>query len=243
MRSGISFKKGVSAYYQIKEDIISRINSGDWALGEKIPSELELVRFYGVSRMTLRKALDELADEEVLYKERGIGTFAAKKQIVRNQEYLSGLSEEMAAQGSKVRSSIRVRETVDLPSIARDLELKQTKVFHLQRLRYVGNQALLLDDTFMPIEISEQVDVQSLGENDSLFHLLESSGIPLLYGEKEVRAILASAKLAKLLSYREGYPLFYVKTIVHNHRGYPILVSELHIRSDRYSIKVTAKRR
>jgi DNA-binding GntR family transcriptional regulator len=242
MKSGISFKKGVSAYYQIKEDIISRINSGEWELGEKIPSEIELVEFYGVSRMTLRKALDELADEEVLYKERGIGTFAAKRQIVRNQEHLSGLSEEMAAQGSSVRSVICLREIVEFPSIARDLEIEDAQVYHLQRLRYVNDEVLLVDDTFMPIEVAESANVEALGETDSLFQFLESTDIALLYGEKEVHAILATAPLAKQLSYKEGHPLFYVKTIVHNQRGYPILVSELHIRSDRYSIKVTAKR-
>lgn len=242
MRSGISFKKGVSAYYQIKEDIVSRINSGEWALGEKIPSEMELVEFYGVSRMTLRKALDELADEEVLYKERGIGTFAARRQIVRNQEHLSGLSEEMAAQGSAVRSVIRAKETTDLQSVARDLNLKGSKVYHLQRLRSVNNEVLLLDDTFMPVEVAEKAEIANLDENDSLFKRLESSGFPLLYGTKEVHAILASAKLSKLLSCREASPLFYVKTVIFNHRGSPILVSELHIRSDRYSIKITAKR-
>lgn len=99
------FKKGVSAYYQIKGDIVSRIASDEWMIGHKIPSEIELVSLYGVSRMTLRKALDELAEEGFLYKERGVGTYAARKQVVRSQEYLLGLSEEMSAQGLRLEST------------------------------------------------------------------------------------------------------------------------------------------
>jgi GntR family transcriptional regulator len=243
MKSGISFKKGISAYFQIKEDIISRINSGEWVVGAKIPTEVELVAFYGVSRMTLRKALDELADERVLYKERGIGTFAAKRQIVRNQEHLAGLSEEMESQGRVVRSVVRANEVVDLPNVARDLQQTAPSIHHLQRIRYVDNEVLLRDDTFLPLAIAEQARISELGENESLFVKLESSGIALLYGEKDVRAILATPQLAKTLSCRQGHPLLHVRTIVHDKRGLPVLLSELFIRSDRYSIKISAQRR
>jgi DNA-binding GntR family transcriptional regulator len=242
MKSRVVFKKGMSAYYQIKEDVISRINNGEWPLGGKIPSELELVDFYGVSRMTLRKALDELADEEIVYKERGIGTFAAKRQIVRNQEHLSGLSEEMAAQNRTVRSAILAKELIDSPSICRDLTISDSRVYHLQRLRYVNGEALLLDDTYIPPEIADQAGVEQIDEDGSLFRLIESSGQALLYGEKEVHAVLASDNLARLLSYAKGNPLFYVKTVIYNQRGTPILVSELHVRAERYSIKISAKR-
>lgn len=242
MKPRVLLKKGVSAYYQIKEDIISRINSGEWPVGERIPSESELVGFYGVSRMTLRKALDELAVEEMVYKERGVGTFAARRQIVRNQEHLSGLSEEMASQGRSVRSVILARGPVDSPSICRDLRISNSMVYHLQRLRYVNDEALLLDDTYLAPETAREAGVDQIDEESSLFRLLEASGQALLYGEKEVHAVLASDKLARLLSYAEGNPLFYVKTVVYNQRGAPVMVSELHVRADRYSIKISAKR-
>jgi GntR family transcriptional regulator len=242
MKSGIYFKKGISVYFQIKEDIISRINSGEWAVGAKIPTEVELVAFYGVSRMTLRKALDELTDEHVLHRERGIGTFVVQRQIVRNQEHLVSLTEEMESQGRTVRSVFVINEVTDLPNVAQTFKQTEPTIHHLQRIRYVDKEALLIDDSYLPLAIAEQANISELAENESLFVRLESNGITLLYGEKDIRAIVATQELAKALSCRPGYPLLYVKTLIHDKRGLPVLLSELYIRSDLYSIKISSQR-
>jgi GntR family transcriptional regulator len=243
VKTGLSFTKGISVYYQIKGDIISRINKGEWRVGERIPTEMELVEFYGVSRMTLRKALDELSEEGLLYRERGVGTFAAKRQVVRNQEYLVGVHEEMRSQGREVRSEVLQEEVVRSKSIAMDLGLEPgSELFHLQRLRFVDNVELLVDDTYMPMEIGDRISGADLS-TESLFGLIEAEGYTILHGDKEIQAVAADAEIARLLRCKEGSPLFFMKTIMYDKRGVAIVVSELYIRSDLYSIKISAKRR
>jgi GntR family transcriptional regulator len=243
MRANIAHTKGISVYYQIIEDIVSRINNGEWKVGERIPTEMELVEYYGVSRMTLRKALDELSEEGLLYKERGVGTFAAKKQIVRNQETLLGVYEEMTSQGRIVRSEVLRKQTCKSKSIAKDLGQKpNSDIFHLQRLRYVDETKMLLDDTYLRREIGDKIADADF-ETQSLFDLLEKNGYTILYGNKEIQAITADGKIAKLLGCKTGLPLFFMKTVIYDKKGIPVAVSELYIRSDLYSIKITAKRK
>lgn len=128
--------------------------------------------------------------------------------------------------------------------MARLLRLDQSQeVFHLQRLRLLEGTELLLDDSYLPLETAQAAELQNFQDNESLFRRLETTGTTLVYGEKEVKSILADTYLAEVLGYREGGPLFHVRTLTFNHRGQPTLLSELNIRADRYTIKIVAKRK
>lgn len=147
----------------------SKINNEEWKVGEKILSKNEPVEYYGVSRMTLRKAFDEITDEGLLYRERGIGTFVLKKKIVRSHKKLIGFYEEMVSRGRKVRSLILEKKILRSMNVARELSLNpDADLFYLQRLRFLDNIEIMINETYMSSLIGEKISDADV-ENKSLF--------------------------------------------------------------------------
>ena len=125
-------------FEQIKEDISEKIKSGEYIAGHKIPTELELIAEYDVSRITIRRAIEELCKEGILIKKQGKGTFVQEKRIFRKIEHTVSFSDSCRA-GNMTPSAKVTKRKVMLsgdPEIPEHSEFDNTSVVYIQRVIY-----------------------------------------------------------------------------------------------------------
>ncbi|RRJ64080.1 GntR family transcriptional regulator [Paenibacillus oralis] len=223
-------------YIQLKKAIQSNIFNGMFQQGEKIPTETELSERYNVSRITVRKAVEELVQEGYLTKRQGKGTFVSHAKIGRKIEHLIGFTAACEANGYTSRSEVTQREIV-APDAELQHELKLAKgeqAIYIQRKRYAGDSPLMLENNYYPERrYSFLLDEPLEG---SLYDLLRDKyGIdPNQPGETTLEIVLADEEQARLLETEIGKPLFYMKTVIGDDQGLPVHVGKQYIIGDRY---------
>ena len=128
----------VALYYQLKNELLKKITSKQWLPGEKIPSEKELCQIYGVSRITVRKALDELAESGHLVRRQGKGTFVTNVSVEQRLSKFYSFSEELKKHGMQEKVKvIRLEQIPATQEIADRLEIElpaQVRAAALERL-------------------------------------------------------------------------------------------------------------
>ncbi|ODT88619.1 histidine utilization repressor [Phenylobacterium sp. SCN 70-31] len=138
-------------YEQVKEDILSRIASGEWPRGARLPSEHELVERFGISRMTVHRALRELSDKGVIERFQGVGSFVAAPTPRSDLVSISDISEEIHKRGNNHRAQV-----VELGAIRTNIELATTfelnvgaRIFHSVVVHFEEDSAIQLEERFV----------------------------------------------------------------------------------------------
>src|SRR5688500_2160603 len=133
-------------YYQLKEILRERIRTGEWAPGALIPSERELCERYGISRMTARQSVTALANEGLLYREQGKGTYVGRPKIPQQLLRLTGFTEDMKAREQRPGAMVLTAEmwpAADATAERLRVRLGQP-VFRVRRLRLADSEPLAL---------------------------------------------------------------------------------------------------
>src|SRR5215831_6295741 len=145
--STIFRKSPLPRYYQLKEIMREKINTGEWKPGDLIPSERERGEQYGISRMTARQAITELVNEGLFYREQGKGTFVSRHKITQQLINLTGFTEDMKARGQRPGSRVISAQMLQADEVlAERLHLKPGQVvFRLQRLRLADHEPLAIE--------------------------------------------------------------------------------------------------
>lgn len=178
----------MTKYQRIIDDIKSRIENGIWQDGFPLPSELELCSMYGVSRITIRRALDELAGIRYVTKIRGKGTFASIPMHLHSGNSSLGFSEYLKQIGIEVVSRlIADEETEASANVCRELLLKdgEKNVWHFRRVRVVHGIPMAVMDTYVRKDTAELMHSYNL-EKESFFYLYKC-----IYG-KDIRKNICS---------------------------------------------------
>lgn len=156
-------------YQQVKQAILSYIEKQELQkTGECLPSERELCELFGASRMTVRKAVDELEDEQVLYRIKGKGTFVKRTdQINQSLSRLTGFTEDMNARGATAQSKILLCEmTAATKTVAEKLGLKVgDDVIILRRLRLVAGEPTGIETCYLQGERCRRLLEEPMGES------------------------------------------------------------------------------
>lgn len=162
-------------YIQMLEILKNKIESGEWAVDSQIPTEDDLCKMYEVSKATVRQAVTELVRSGYLLKQQGRGTFVCKRVISEGLSMLTSFKELMLE--AKVVFSTKVlAQTVLMPTDDLDLMLNIPEDMHLiylKRLRFVGSDAILLQESYLPYHICPQLLQDDLEQN-SLLEILEN---------------------------------------------------------------------
>ncbi|WP_136067475.1 histidine utilization repressor [Modicisalibacter radicis] len=138
-------------YQQAKRYVMTRIDSGQWAPGDMIPSENQLVSELGMSRMTVNRALRELTHEGYLERTSGVGTFIAERKPHSNLLRIANIADEIASRGHRYHCEILELGRVAAPfDIASALELPTgSSVYHLRCVHYEEALAVQLEDRYV----------------------------------------------------------------------------------------------
>ncbi len=193
-------------YQQVKRHILDNIGSGKWATSARVPSENDIVKSFGVSRMTANRALRELRDEGVLVRIAGVGSFVADRHARAHPLEIRSIAEEIRGRGHAHRADIvlleRIRAVGELAQdfgIAPRSELYRSVIVHLENERPVQ-----LEDRYVLPKLAPdylQVDFSLTTPYDYLMRVA-----PLEEAEHLLRAVMPDDRTRKLLAMKRDEP-------------------------------------
>lgn len=237
-------KKNGPLYFVIKENLKSQIEEGKYKAGDVLPTESRLCEEYGASRVTIRRAINELIHEDVL--ERGFGKTATVKceNVPRSLNRLGGLHEELEKAGIKCSSFILSSEVVNMtPDLREKMEgTEDTKALKIERLRYANGQPLCYQVLYLSYNLCRNLDVKSL-TSVSLYETLENDfGIKIDNASQTIKAVMSNYRIAALLELPEQTCMLQVNRTAYTDRGECLEYSESCYVSNRYTLTMTLKR-
>lgn len=218
----------VPLYRQLKEILIQKINSGELKPGDQLPTEPEMCDTYEVSRITVRKAILELVDEQCLVRKQGKGTFVAKR-IENGNIINASFTETYGSYGYSVRNKLLSVSEIT----AEEDDIKYLGAEHgdsivlLERLRYLDDKPVRVEMTFFGPRYGAVINEDFEGR--SVFNTIRNRyGIYNLRQKSRVGIVLADEKLSRLLGVARGEPLLNMFSVVYDELGNPIFRTQLY---------------
>lgn len=226
-------------YYQLMEILRDLCTSLE--PGQIVPSELELCQMYAVSRTTVRKALDHLRQEGLLYRIQGKGTFVSPPKLrERFVHQAAGIYEDMASRGVALRT--QVLEQTIIPAsktVASELQLVVgSPVIKLVRLRFVNDEPLVISTTFLPYRSFPGLENEDFTTTSLYVVLREKYGARLGRGTRVIEASPCTDEEAELLGIAPGEPLLVLNGTMCDSEGRPIECGFARHRGDRSQIEI-----
>lgn len=227
----------VPLYLQIADDIKGKIESGEIKANSRIPTEHELSELYKVSRITIRKALELLVDEEILVRKQRIGTFVSNRKVTRSLNTFMGFSQSCELDGNKATTLFLSAELVKArPSDVKRLALQEDdKVIRIRRLRFCNDIPVILEENHFPKEYGFLLAEDLSG---SLHEILSRHGIALTGGSKIIGVCYATREEAKHLGVKENDALILSKDVAYDTTGKAVYSGKEIINADRYEYKI-----
>ena len=212
-------------YQQIKVLMMRSLEQAEWGPGEAIPSEIDLAARFKVSQGTVRKAIDELAGENLLVRRQGKGTFVATHAEEHVQFRFLRLTPDSGVADGMTRRLIdckRQRAPVD---VARALQLRASDpVIRVRRLLSFRDAPVVLDEIWLPAHLFKGLTAQRLAHHRGpMYGLFESEfGVRMIRAEEKIRAVAADAASAELLALAVGVPLLSVERLSMTYGDAPV---------------------
>jgi len=212
-------------YRQIKDLVLRSLESGEWKPGEAIPSELELAARYRVSQGTVRKAIDELASDNLLVRRQGRGTFVATHSETREQFRFLRIAPDEGAPGPYESRAFECRRGRASVEAARVLDLKPgDATVSIRRVLLFGGKPTVLEEIVLPGATFKGLTAGRLAEHKgSIYFLYENEfGTRMIRADEKLRAAAADATAAAMLGVPEGTPLLSVERVAFTYGDRPV---------------------
>jgi len=212
-------------YRQIKDFLIRSLEEGEWRPGDAIPSEGELALRFNVSQGTVRKAIDEMAAENLLVRRQGKGTFVASHDDPRSFYRFLRLVPNDGVPIPSVSEPFYCEKIAATVEVAAALGLRPGEpVIEVKRLLHFGEEPVVFDEIYLVSELFEGLTLEKLRDGErSLYSLFENDfGVRMIHAEERLRAIGAEAEVANLLGVAEGQPLLLVERTAYTYGNKPV---------------------
>lgn len=214
-------------YQQIKALITQSLQSGEWKPGELIPSEVELAARFKVSQGTVRKAIDELAQENLVVRRQGKGTFVATHHEVRAQFRFLRLMPDEGEPHSAENRVIEVKRLRAPAEVARLLEMKSgDPMIFIKRVQSFDGVPTILEELWLPGVLFKGLTAERLIEyKGPMYGLFETEfGTRMIRASEQLRAVCADESAAQLLEVQPGTPLLSVERVSFTYGDKPVEV-------------------
>jgi len=225
-------------YQQIKGLILNSLRAGEWKPGESIPSETDLAVRYRVSQGTVRKAIDELAAENLLLRRQGKGTFVATHAEQQVQFRFLRLVPDTGARGSEgpaQRNIIECRRTRANADVIKALALRSgDQVLQARRVLSFGGAPVILEDIWLPAAPFKGLTAERLANYQGpMYALFETEfNVRMVRAQESIRAVSATPAQAALLNTHVGTPLLSVERIAYTYHDEPMELRRGYYRTD-----------
>ena len=215
-------------YQQIKVLILQSLQGGEWKPGDVIPSEMDLAARFRVSQGTVRKAIDELAAENLVVRRQGKGTFVAthaEQQVQYRFLRLLPDTGDASSEGPAQRRIIECKRLRAPADIARALGLRSgDAVLHVRRVLSFQQRPTILEDLWLPAAPFKGLTAERLDSyRGPMYALFETEfGVRMVRAEEKIRALAASEPACELLSIKAGEPLLSVERTAFTYNDLPM---------------------
>jgi GntR family transcriptional regulator len=227
----------IPLYFQLKSLLLRRIETGELAPSDRLETEHELARRYGVSKATVRQALAEMAQAGYLRREQGRGTFVTEPRVQQGPRELTSFSEDMRRRNVRARSKVLSKRVVTAdPVIAEKLGLVPgARVFRLERLRLADGEPLAIQTAFIPLEMAPDLAGEEL--TGSLYEILEKKyGLVATWAREKHFAALLGPTEVRQLGAAPGSPGLCAERVAFLPDARPLEYTRSVMRADRYQI-------
>ena len=230
-------------YQQIKSLILHSLQSAEWKPGELIPSEMDLATRFRVSQGTVRKAIDELAAENLLVRRQGKGTFVATHAEQHVQYRFLRLmpdSGDISSEGPAERRIIDCKRLRAPADVARPLALRTGEaVLQLRRVLAFQGSPTIVEDVWLPGNPFKGLTADRLAiYRGPMYALFETEfGVRMVRAEEKIRAVAADASAANLLGVKQGEALLSVERIAYTYKDVPMELRRGLYRTDTHYYK------
>lgn len=231
-------------YHQVYVTLRAWVRDGTYRPGDQIPTEPELCRLFGVSRITIRKAIDHLAREGWLMRHQGRGTFV---QLSATRSSASADIEEVRSQVAGFAAATDVRDLVvteTLPDEETRAALSLAEAQRVQRathVRAMHGVPLGLITTFVPLDVARRVSAAEMAKQP-MFELLEQAGVRIGHADQFIGATLAGVEAARSLAIPVGAPVLRLVRTVFDDTGRPVERVIALYRADAYQYHMELRR-
>lgn len=215
-------------YQQIKGLILNSLRAGEWKPGEAIPSEMELAARFRVSQGTVRKAVDELASENLLLRRQGRGTFVAthaEQQVKFRFLKLAPDTGTRGSEGPAQRDIIECKRGRASADVARALAIRTgDTVLQVRRVLSFGGTPIILEDIWLPATPFKGLTAERLANYQGpMYALFETEfNVRMVRAEEKIRAIPATNLHQELLKVKQGTPLLSVERTAYTYKDEPM---------------------
>jgi DNA-binding GntR family transcriptional regulator len=220
-------------HQQVTEDLLARIQTGRFQPGDPIPPEIELCREYGVSRITVRRAMAELVARRLVVRRRGIGTFVTGRPADRREFHLVGFLDEIQAHDHKIISNTVIRADGRLaPSLSIE---PGSPVRHIRTVVHRDGEPFTIADAYTADLPGRRVSEEDVVPRIPMAQKMgERLGRRIIRAEQELDALPADAAAAKHLGIRRGTPLIRARRVYYSADDTPIQYVVVRYHPDRY---------
>lgn len=231
----------VPKYYRVKASLAARMADGTWPPGSLLPTEPELCLEFAVSRITVRKAISDLAHEGMIITVQGKGTFVAKPKV--GERFIQrnfGFFEDMRRRGFAVTTEVLRQEVQPAGNkVAERLALRPGDCVHvIVRRRAVDGERFSLSTTYIPEALCPGLANEDLSQG-SLFQLLATHyNVHLGHGERTLEAVAAGQAEARMLDLALASPLLRLDSTGYMPDGRPFEFSNTFQRGDRALVEL-----
>ncbi|MGQ9746766.1 MAG: GntR family transcriptional regulator [Candidatus Caldatribacteriaceae bacterium] len=238
-------ERSIPLYQQLKSILKKQILDGVLKPGDRVPTEVELCKTYGVSQMTVRQAIRRLVEEGYLYRKQGKGTFVTSLKLRRRLPKLYSFSEDMVELGlqpsSKILEKTIIQADDNLADVLR-LPFSDRSVNRLVRVRLANGEPILIEKTFIPVYLCPNLLQEDL-ETGSLYAILRGKyGLLLNHAYETYEVGKVRKEEAINLDCRPGLPAFVIERFTYLSNGVPVELTRSVARGDRlrFTVKLVA---
>jgi GntR family transcriptional regulator len=223
-------------YLRIHRDLSDRITSGHWPAGSPLPSQQQLAAEFGVSVMTLRQALQLLADDGLIQTRHGAGTYVAARYAY-DLGGLRSFAADLSAQDAGVTTELLAAGTVRPPADVAARLGASGKVLRLRRLRLSGDRPLIVQTSYLPAALARIVRLEELGQR-GLYTILAEHGLSVVRADETITPAALGPADARDLARPPSSPALLSHRVSFTAAGSPVIDDYALLPADGVAIKV-----
>ena len=226
-------------YQQLDELIRYKLHVGEWTAHDLLPSENELAKRYGLSRMTVRSVVVRLTQEGLLYRVPGKGTFVAEKKITTSSLSYIGIRKQLEQQGFQTSTEILdIQNDYVSSKLASKFKLdSKTRFCKIERLRLLGGEPLSLHYSFVPISLCPGLDQKDLIGQQLCDILRVDYNLSRHRVIETLESTSASDHEAEVLGVRKRFHLLLLKNFISSELGIPFEYAKIIFRGDKIKLQ------
>ncbi|WP_394138335.1 GntR family transcriptional regulator [Cytobacillus oceanisediminis] len=224
---------------QVFDDLFNKIKTNYYALGEKLPTESEMQKIYGVSRAPIRQALGRLQSEGLIERRPGIGSVVINNGLSGPWPSMGGFSSNFSKKWNQLRcKTIDVSKVIAEEDVTKSLELEaETPTIKVIRIRIDNNVP-----TFLLIHHYVDVDIEKIKNAGEILHMRQFAsevlGVEFAYVTEEIAAVQADEQTSYYLEVEKGFPLLQIKRISFDSDYKPVEYVKYFVRSEDWPYKI-----